>query len=325
MEALRARGIEEWSAVCSRSFVPLAADGDGSFTGLVRHLSIRDIGVSYVESTASRVYRSRALIQREPRDDLLLSIHLTGTARVSQADRCASLVPGSGALYEADRSYELLFPGPMSEIVLQVPRARLGGPRSTIRDSTARTLAGAPHLTVLRHFLTGVLAAGEGPAGDLDELADMAAELLTHALRPVLGGTDQDLSGEALWHTACAELRRHFADPTLTVDALARHLRVSRRHLEVVFARHDSSPAAHLRGLRLGEARELLRRSQATVSSIAYATGFSDVNTFIRAFRRAHGQTPDSWRRGSAVRSAAPQGVTSTASADRVPEGGTSA
>lgn len=297
MEALRARGIEEWSAVCSRSFVPLLADADRSFSGLVRHLSIHDIGVSYVESTSSRVYRSRTLIQQEPRDDVLLSIHLSGSGRVSQADRCAVLVPGAGALYDADRAYELTFPTTMSEIVLQVPRDRLGVRDSVIRDATARQLVANPRLTVLRHFLGGVLAAGEdSPSGDLEELAGMAAELLSGAVRPMLGVADQLLSREALWHVVCADLQRRFTDPTLTVESVARHHHVSRRHLEAVFASHGTSPAAHLRDLRLDKGRELLSQSNATVSSIAYATGFSDVNTFIRAFRRAHGETPEGWR-----------------------------
>jgi AraC-like DNA-binding protein len=304
MEALRARGIDEWSAVCSRSFVPLLAEGEGSFSGLVRHISVHDIGVSYVESTSSRVYRPRALIQREPRDDVLLSIQVTGTGRVSQADRCVALVPGTGALYDSDRAYELSFPGTMSEIVLQIPRARLGVRDAILRDATARQLAATPRLIVLRHFLAGILAAGDGHEDDLGALADMAVELLAGALRPMLGMHDQALSGDALWHAACADIERRFVDPALTVDALARHHRVSRRHLEATFAKHDTSPAAHLRALRLAKSRELLTNTSATVASIAYATGFSEVNTFIRAFRRAYGETPDSWRRGLLTRTA---------------------
>ncbi|NYI45063.1 hypothetical protein BJ993_002143 [Nocardioides aromaticivorans] len=68
----------------------------------------------------------------------------------------------------------------MSEIVLQVPRARLGVRDSIVRDSTARTLVAGPRLTVLRHFLAGLLAAGNEPAEELDtvaEIADMATEL----------------------------------------------------------------------------------------------------------------------------------------------------
>src|SRR5690349_13869058 len=172
MEALRAHGVDEWSAVCSRSFVPLLADADDSFRGVVRHLSVHDIGVSYVESSPSRVYRPGHLIKSDPRDDVLLSIQLTGVGHVAQAGRSASLTPGAGALYEADRTYDLVFPTSMSEIVLQVPRDRLRLRDSVLRDATARRLPGAPHLIVLRHFLSSVLSAGEASAEGLDALAD---------------------------------------------------------------------------------------------------------------------------------------------------------
>lgn len=65
----------------------------------------------------------------------------------------------------------------------------------------------------------------------------------------------------------------------------------------MVFARHGDSPAARLRRVRLARAEELLTRTSSTVTQIAYACGFADVNTFIRAFRRAHDCTPESWRR----------------------------
>ncbi|GAB3267796.1 hypothetical protein GCM10027426_00640 [Microbacterium lacusdiani] len=37
MEALRAAGIDEWSRICSDSFVPLRARGDADFRGAIAH------------------------------------------------------------------------------------------------------------------------------------------------------------------------------------------------------------------------------------------------------------------------------------------------
>ncbi len=42
----------------------------------------------------------------------------------------------------------------------------------------------------------------------------------------------------------------------------------------------------------------LLRRTDYALAEIAFLTGFSDQSTFTRAFRRWHGQTPASYRRG---------------------------
>ena len=44
---------------------------------------------------------------------------------------------------------------------------------------------------------------------------------------------------------------------------------------------------------------QLLRRTDYALAEIAFLTGFSDQSTFTRAFKRWHGQTPASYRRGT--------------------------
>lgn len=44
---------------------------------------------------------------------------------------------------------------------------------------------------------------------------------------------------------------------------------------------------------------QLLRRTDYALAEIAFLTGFSDQSTFTRAFKRWHGQTPASFRRGA--------------------------
>lgn len=66
----------------------------------------------------------------------------------------------------------------------------------------------------------------------------------------------------------------------------------------MLFARAGDNPAAHLRGLRLDEARRRLCETSATITDVAFGVGFNDVDTFTRAFRRAHGLPPREWRHG---------------------------
>lgn len=253
--------------------------------------------MSRVESTRSVVYRPSRLIAAEPRDDVLLSIHLSGTGRVGQAGRTAGLHPGSAALYEADRPYQLTFESAMSELVLQVPRRRLGVRDGVIREITARPLdAHDAGLTVLRCLLTGLLTDGS-PAGEAaQELADATVDLLSATIRA--GAAEAaGWSGGALLQGARTLMQRHFRDQRLDVGAVARRLGVSRRYLEMLFARDGQTPADYLRGLRLTAARQMLADSSLPVADVAFAVGFADVNTFARAFRRAEGTTPGQWRR----------------------------
>ncbi|GAB0102254.1 hypothetical protein JMUB6875_12210 [Nocardia sp. JMUB6875] len=225
-----------------------------------------------------------------------LSIHLTGTGWVDQAGRTARLTANAATLLDTARPYELRLDSVQSQLVLQVPRVRLRG--AVIRDSTARLIdLDAPTLIILRHVLTGIMKEG-CPTGTANQLADTVADLLSALLRQHTDGhgTPPPLAGEALLHAARTFMRRHLTDPNLDVDAIASAHGVSRRYLELQFARTGDSPATHLRGLRLAEAQRRLHKTSATVADIAYGVGFNDVNTFTRAFRRTHKITPREWR-----------------------------
>jgi AraC family transcriptional regulator len=50
---------------------------------------------------------------------------------------------------------------------------------------------------------------------------------------------------------------------------------------------------------RLHRAAVSLRRSDDSISSIAFASGFNDLSTFNRRFRRFIGHTPGAYRAGS--------------------------
>ncbi|WP_433685471.1 helix-turn-helix domain-containing protein [Nocardia sp. CA-119907] len=297
MQKLQAARPEEWSAVCSDAFVPVSVGVDDTFRGSIRQASFAGIGISRITATPVVVRRLDSHIATAPRDDVFLALHGSGTGWAEQEGRTARLVPNTGAICTTDRPYRWRFDSPMSELVLQVPRARLRLREAALREATGRLIEGrTPGMTVLAHLMTGVLAEGCPPA-TADQLADTAIELFAAVLHPYIDGRSRPLSGDALLHAARAYMRRHLTDPDLDVAAVARAHAVSRRYLEQLFARSDESPAAYLRQLRLEEALRLLRETSTTVAEIAHLAGFNDVNTFTRAFRRSQGVTPREWRR----------------------------
>lgn len=104
--------------------------------------------------------------------------------------------------------------------------------------------------------------------------------------RPV-GGAGRD----GLLAAATDHIARHAADPALTPQRLAREHHVSLRLLQSVFAASGTSPARCIREQRLRLARRLLLEG-APVGVAATRSGFTDVGTFTRAFRRWSGSTP---------------------------------
>jgi AraC-like DNA-binding protein len=69
------------------------------------------------------------------------------------------------------------------------------------------------------------------------------------------------------------------------------------------FVRHTGFGPHHYQAqLRMSRARQLLRSSDLSVKQVARAVGFEDDHYFCRAFRKATGLTPTSWRTGKQSR-----------------------
>ena len=83
----------------------------------------------------------------------------------------------------------------------------------------------------------------------------------------------------------------------MSINALAEHMGMSSRTLNRRF--HNAiglSPLAYLQSLRIGEARDLLRHSNLSVSEIAWQIGLNDVSYFAKMFREHAGMSPLKYR-----------------------------
>ena len=120
---------------------------------------------------------------------------------------------------------------------------------------------------------------------DLGEGADLLQEL--DAIRSNAGAIDPSVRRmrEVLATTSCVSL-----------DELAERVHLSRRSCQRAFAEAGSNFRNELRMARLARARDLLGRSDRSMTWIAAELGFSTVQHFTVAFRRASGDTPTAWR-----------------------------
>ncbi|WP_448004503.1 AraC-like ligand-binding domain-containing protein [Agromyces bauzanensis] len=297
MSAVSVVGVDEWAAVCSRSFVPLRVrSGDDRFAASLTEVRLTDsIHVTRVRSTASEVFRDHTTIRRNPRDDVLLSIQGRGRGAVHQAGRRATIASGSAALYDASTPYLLEFPSRMSEIVLQLPRSALGIPDRAIPEITARRIdPGTGSMAVLTSLVCGVFAdvGRTGVESSGERLASAVVDLLRTTVRAGLGAESSGpLGRDALRATVMHFIEANHLNPSVTPAAIATRHRMSLRQLQLLLAEAGETPAELLRRLRLAHGLRLLEQG-ASVGLAAAASGFDDTGTFTRAFKRTYDRLP---------------------------------
>jgi AraC family transcriptional activator of tynA and feaB len=93
-------------------------------------------------------------------------------------------------------------------------------------------------------------------------------------------------------------IKRHFSNPDLTVESIAKELGISTRYLQRV-CKDGESPGEQLRRYRLRMAAACLRNGslkERSISEICYSCGFSSSSHFSTEFRRFHGVTPREYR-----------------------------
>ena len=106
-------------------------------------------------------------------------------------------------------------------------------------------------------------------------------------------------TSERYLRAAVADLiEQNFRDPDFSVEVVARHLHVSRRHLYRVLAGGTTSLAEMIADRRLQWAEGLLMGpGNLKLEAVAHASGFASTATMRNRFRSKFGCTPDEFRR----------------------------
>lgn len=95
---------------------------------------------------------------------------------------------------------------------------------------------------------------------------------------------------------AISHLETNHQEP-IDLDQLARIAHMSNRNFIRSFqAAMGSSPIAYVIQLRVNRGASLLRRTESSVTEIAFQVGFTDSNYFARQFRKLLGVTPSQYR-----------------------------
>lgn len=167
---------------------------------------------------------------------------------------------------------------------------------------------GVPAL--LRDLMLG-LSDPKRAAPGAGALIDVLGGLVSATLEDCWASTSDDSAdrlSRARLDQISQHMRRHFADPDLSAEDVAKAVGISRRYLHKLFTEAGRSFRAELVNLRIEACLRVFadeKQAGKTIADVAFAAGYTDISQFNRHFRRIHGETPSAARRALAARAAA--------------------
>ncbi|MEV6222846.1 helix-turn-helix domain-containing protein [Nocardia fluminea] len=292
----------EWESLLSESYVPLMVEpGEGgTFHGRIERSSQPGFELSTVSAGSQRIRRTRRGIAKTEGEFLLVSILTEGSGLLHQDDRVALVRPGDMVFYDTSRPYLWDLDGQWSQVVVQTPlevlRQQLGPGVSPL--PTAVTVAADSAGGVVAGFFRDLARIQQSAPGHAAVLADNGVKLLASAVRLASGEIPSGEPAQALSREQVLSfMRTRCADPSLTIDDIARACLVSRRTLYRLFGDVEDGLSAVLRRMRVECARTLLTRDPGrATATVALASGFASERHFFRAFRLETGMTPGEFR-----------------------------
>lgn len=246
--------------------------------------------------------RTAARVRMDPSDALLVSVSgMRGQSIIRQGGRESTYGPGDLVFVNNAAPYSIVSTAVSDPSGMLIPFSRLGKHRHVAerlqRPVAANTpLARAAAVFVRRFAAETSALKSASAAGNVSEQA--AVDLLVAALSE-LEGSPAAMEDNALFvQEAAADLiDRHHRDASFSPDVIAEHLHLSRRQLYRYFESCDNSLASRIADRRLQTAHEMLVQSpMASISSIAFTSGFPTVATFRNRFKSRYGVGPVEYR-----------------------------
>ncbi|MEH3107459.1 MAG: helix-turn-helix domain-containing protein [Sphingomonas fennica] len=278
-----------------------SGDRHESFNGNARLASLGRLKLGRIMVSAHEARWTHELMRTADAGFVRLVIQCGGTAEIEQGDARFLLRPGEWTALHASRPHTIRSQGDMDEIIVIVPRAAL--PPSLFDASlqlSGAHSAGSALGRLATSFARSMLDFDDAAGSQVDEHLDHAGlEIIAALLRDRLKGRPASSCRDLRAEQVEAYVRRHYAEPDLTVATIAAALSCSRRYVHALFEGRGSVHRL-IWQTRLDQAAKDLRqldRKDASITVIALANGFSCPAHFSRLFRATFDTTPRDYRR----------------------------
>jgi len=293
------RSLDYWVEAVCEGFLEMDVRSGARqrFEAALTSAALGELQLNRVEGSAQDVYRTPRHLSRGGPNYFYLLCKTDEPWAGAQEERGTRLAPGDCLLVDSRRRYEFHFPTRCDTVSLQLPSDWVERWLPDPAAACGRALAGhggfGAALSAFARQLQPELALAPPLPPAL--LADQLGALLALA-----AGAEVPLARPGLAARIAEAVRERHAEPGLTAAAVAASLGISERSLHRGLAAQRHTFAQQLMACRMDSARRLLadpRFDRLTVAEIGRRAGLLDPSHFVRAFRRATGQTPGALRR----------------------------
>ncbi len=267
----------------------------GPWAGRLEWQRSRSYGIALCGNVREEFVRERRHIRTDPRGAVELLVPTAGSAQVEQAAAAGEIRPGTLALCDVDRPVTFAHGETFQSVALIFPGEAMHR-RNPAAARNAQVFDGTAGLG--RLIRQTVLTLQQEREHFSEATFDIACDQLLDLLCLVADGAG-DSAPTAQRREVEAQVRqyvrRHAADPGLSITGIARVLGWSARYLQDVLQAVGTTSRDLIRSERLRLARTRLASStwdNRSIAQVAHASGFASHASFATAYRREFGVTP---------------------------------
>lgn len=299
------RRIRAWTDALYEKYYPLDVNfpsPDFNF-GRLAIKDVADIRVGQVEADPFICHRQRNHLAIRGGDYYLVEVPRRQPLRIRQQGREAFVAANDFAVVGTADVYSYEQWNRNDVLTLRIPGQMLRYRIRDIDDWTARSFLPRKPSTALFVDFAKSLAQHGSELDPADAAVSVRAllDLMAIAIGTRGGDATSDETPVRIAHRqrALRLIDAYLPNCALRPSFVAQELGLSSRYLQQIFAGHDESISSVIRARRIDEAKRMLRDigpRRRSISSIAYAVGFSDPAHFSRVFLAQTGMSPKDYR-----------------------------
>ncbi len=290
--------LDFWNELVGSTYDGLVVDSPNPyFNAELMRWQMGDNTLIWPKSPGFSVQRQREGLRRSCDPKVVAHIFHSGSGRLIHRGREVPVTAGDLVVCASDEWYRLDMPGPHEVLVLEFERGVIEERVPGLDDRIAHCISGNFAATRLLHRF--VLSLWNEGMLNLESHAEQSYGTIIKDMFAVSLESQREAGHEpgGLFLRLRQTIERRFSEPDVTAAMLADELGVSMRTLQHAAAAAGTTPVACLIDKRLEHAAlELRIDPRASITQIAFRSGFSDSAYFSRRFHERYGMSPSQYR-----------------------------